>query len=257
MDIRIDGIKVHYEIKGAGKNVLLLHGWGASIQSFMPVVDALSEEKRVAVLDFPGFGESGKPPRHFGVSEYMELTAEFIRQTGIQKTDVICHSFGGRVTIMLAATYPELVDKIVFIDSAGLIRKRKPSYYLKVYHYKLMKKAARSKFGKRLYGILGIDVQNRLQNAGSADYKALDDDMKAIFVRVVNKDLKEYLKDIRSPSLLIWGENDTETPVRFGEIMEKEIPDAGLVVLKNAGHYAYLDRFPQFMKIIRHFLGGK
>ena len=75
--------------------------------------------------------------------------------------------------------------------------------------------------------------------------------MRGTFVNVVNQDLKEYLKDIRSSSLMIYGENDTDTPVYFGQTMEKLIPDGGLVVLKNAGHFSYLDQFGQFIKIVK------
>ena len=90
--------------------------------------------------------------------------------------------------------------------------------------------------------------------AGSADYQQLSGVMRQVFVRVVNQDLTPYLPKIQAPSLLIYGADDQDTPVRYGKIMEKKIPNAGLVVLENAGHFSYLDQFPRYISIVKVFL---
>jgi pimeloyl-ACP methyl ester carboxylesterase len=81
--------------------------------------------------------------------------------------------------------------------------------------------------------------------------------MRNTFIKIINEDLQPLLKSIIAPTLLIWGENDKETPVYMGKIMEKEIKDSGLVILKNAGHYSYLDQFQQFCIIVNNFLQTK
>ncbi len=83
------------------------------------------------------------------------------------------------------------------------------------------------------------------------------DVMRGTFSRVVNEDLTPYLSSIKSPSLLIYGSEDRDTPVALAKIMEQKIPDAGLVVLENAGHYSFLDQYAQYMKIVKVFLGVK
>ena len=256
MEINIDGIKINYEQHGLGEDVLVLHGWGASIQTMRPVIDALKDSCRVTAIDFPGFGSSGTPPESFGVAEYTRITRLFMEQLEIKKAHIICHSFGGRVTILLAAEHPGMVGKIVFTDAAGLRKPRTVKYYIRTYSYKLAKRLSRGRVVKKLLLLLHIDVEKRVSIAGSADYRALPNCMRRVFVRVVNQDLKKYLKHIKSPSLLIWGENDTDTPVSFARIMEKEIPDAGLVVLPGAGHYAFLDCFAHYITIVKTFLGG-
>lgn len=253
MFAEIDGLKIHYEIEGSGRDILLLHGWGARIESFAPVIGALKTRRRVIALDFPGFGQSEAPQKEMTVYDYAELTAKWMRETGLAKTDVICHSFGGRVTILLASEHPELIGKIAFVDAAGVKPRRGAKYYAKVYTYKLCKKIAQNQGAKKTAMFFGIDVDRRVKNAGSDDYKNLPDCMKKTFVNVVNEDLTPYLKNIKSPSLLIYGENDTDTPLYMAQTMEKEIPDAGLVVLKNAGHFSYLDQFGQFMAVIDSF----
>lgn len=256
MKIIIDNITINYEQEGEGKDVLLLHGWGASLQTMRPITDALKDKFKITAIDFPGFGKSSEPPDYFGVAEFTDITYKLIEKLGFDRPNIICHSFGGRVSILLAAGHPELIDKIVFTNSAGIRKKRTLAYYCKIYSYKIAKRVVKFKCIKSLLRLVGFDVEKHIKNAGSQDYKALSHAMKKIFIKVVNQDLKSYLKNIKSPSLLIWGENDKETPVCFGKIMEKEIPDAGLVVLNGAGHYSYLDDLPRYIKIVRTFFGG-
>ena len=256
MEVLIDDLKINYQITGKGKPVLLLHGFGAQIESFAPVILALQNYRKVIALDLPGFGKSDFPKKPWMVADYMEFTAAFLRVLGEKQVDILCHSFGGRITILFANKYPDRVDKIVFVDAAGIRPKRTLKYYCRTYSYKLAKKAAKVKWVTAFLKAMGIDVQKKINNAGSSDYKNLPDCMKRTFVNVVNQDLSRYLKNIKAPSLLIWGENDTDTPLWYGQKMEKEIPDAGLVVLKNAGHFSYLDAFPQFIAVVNSFFGG-
>ncbi len=256
MIINIDGIQIQYEQQGQGNDVLVLHGWGASIQTMRPVIDALKNRFRVTALDFPGFGGSSAPPESFGVQEYTDLTFKFMREVGLSKAHIICHSFGGRVTIILAAQHPEAVDKIVFTDAAGLRKRRTFKQSVKVYTFKAAKRLNRGRIVKSVLKLFGVDVEKHVKNAGSADYRALPDHMKKVFVRVVNQDLRSFLPLIKSPSLLIWGENDQDTPLEFGKTMEQEIPDAGLVVFEGAGHYSFLDCFGRYINIVTTFFGG-
>ena len=255
MNIVINDQSINYVVRGEGKPVLLLHGWGAEIDSFAPVTNELEKGRKVYVIDFPGFGKSEEPKYAFEVFDFTEIVKGFIETVIGEKTDIICHSFGGRVTILLAAKYPELVDKIVFTDAAGIRPKRGIKYYSKVYSYKFAKKLAKTKSAKKIFKAVGFDADKKIANSGSEDYRKLNGVMRETFVKVVNEDLTHYLRDIKSPSLLIYGENDTATPVRFGKIMEREIKDSGLVILEDAGHFSYLDQFPRYISIVKVFLG--
>ncbi len=254
MDIQIDGLKVNYRIEGMGRPLLMLHGWGACIDSFAPVIKELSKYRKVYAFDFPGFGLSEQPKYAVGVWEYTQWTAQFIKKMHIEGVDIICHSFGGRVAILLASEYPELVGKIVFTDAAGIRPKHGLKYYYKVYTYKICKKLLSCERLVNFFKKIGIDVKRRVQTAGSSDYQQLSGVMRQTFVKVVNQDLKPYLHKIQAPSLLIYGENDQDTPVRYGKIMEREIPDSGLVVLENAGHFSYLDQYMRYISIVKVFL---
>ncbi len=257
METTIDGLKLNYETAGDGTPVLLLHGWGGCAQSFLPVLDYLKKEFKVVAPDLPGFGASSEPPQPWSVSEYTSLVTKFIADTGIGPCHIIAHSFGGRIAILLAAQNPELVKKIILCDSAGILPKRGLRYYFRVYKYKIAKKAIKCRFAKSLLRIIGFNVEKAVRNAGSSDYRKLNDNMKKTFVRVVNQDLRPCLPRIGSSVLLVWGEKDTDTPVYMARIMEKEIPDAGLVLYADAGHFSYLDRIGDFNRVASYFLKGK
>lgn len=243
----INNLNVSYQVAGTGDVVLLLHGWGREAATFQPVFEWLAQSHKVYALDLPGFGKSQVPPTAWDSSDYAQFVTAFLEKFGIPKAHLIGHSFGGRISIILSAEHPEKVDKLILVDSAGIKPKRTAKYYLRV---------GIAKVGKllRRCGKFGVHLANAMSaRVGSKDYQDAGE-MRATLVKVVNQDLRSLLPRISASTLLIWGENDKDTPVSFGEIMEKEIPDAGLVVLKEAGHFSYLDKFPEFRRIVASFL---
>lgn len=253
MYVEIDGIKLNYKKQGEGKTVVLLHGWGGCADSFLPVFNHLSTSHEVYAIDFPGFGQSDPPRGPWDVTDYTEMLRRFFSLLNIEKAALIGHSFGGRVSILFSAKYPELVAKVVLADSAGIIPKRGWKYHYNVYKFKLAKKLF-LKFSAK--GTQEERLEAFYKEHGSSDYKQAGAAMRQTFVKVVNQDLRGYLPHIKASTLLIWGEEDKDTPLYFGQIMEKEIPDAGLVVFKGAGHFAYLDRINDFNIIVSKFLEG-
>lgn len=245
----IEGMRVRHVREGEGPPVIVLHGWGASIETVASIVSALAPVSEVHALDLPGFGQSDPPPKPWGVEDYSAFLARFMDEMRIEKAAFVGHSNGGRVIISLAADEPERVGRIVLVDSAGVRPKRTLTYYRKVGLAKVGKHAA------RLLGARGRRLQRALvSRSASTDYAAASPIMRPTFVRLVNADLKHLLPKISSPTLLVWGEKDTATPLADAKLMERLIPDAGLVVLEGAGHYSYLDEPGRFATIVRHFL---
>jgi pimeloyl-ACP methyl ester carboxylesterase len=248
----IDGLRVRHLREGAGPPVMVLHGWGASIETVASIVQALSRIAEVHALDLPGFGESQAPREPWGVEDYRRFLASFMDAVGVVRpAALVGHSNGGRVAIAMAASEAERVSRMILVDSAGIRPKRGFTYCRKVGMAKVGKHAARrlGAPGRRLRDAL-------VGRAASADYAAAAPEMRATFVRLVNSDLRDLLPQVRVPTLLIWGEQDTATPVADAQLMERLIPDAGLVVFEGAGHYSYLDQPARFARIARHFLGG-
>lgn len=249
MLINIDGLNINYIDEGDGSTVLLLHGWGGSIQTMKPIANILKDKCRVIIPDLPGFGESDIPKEPWNSFDYATCIKKFIDTLDLKSIILFGHSHGGRISIILASKY-NIVKKLILIDSAGIIPKRSMKYYIKVYSFKLLKK---------LY--MAISIGNKEQKLekfykkyGSTDYKEAQGVMRQTMVKVIHDNLESLLSNIKVPTLLIWGDEDKDTPLYMGKIMENKITDSGLIILKGAGHYSYIDCYDQFKAVINVFL---
>lgn len=250
--VEIDGRSVRYASAGTGEPIVLLHGWGGRIESWGVIPSVLSQRFRVVAIDLPGFGESPLGEQPWTAIDYADCVAAFLRQLDLAPATLVGHSHGGRVAIALAARQPELIRKLVLVDSAGIVPRRGPRYYLRVYSVK----AARKLLAFPLFTPIRDAAMKLVYRAvGSSDYNAaMDPVLRATLVRCVNQDLRHLLPEIKAPTLLVWGSADLDTPLEDGKLMEQRIPDAGLVVFEGAGHFSYLDHLDQFCRVLGHFV---
>jgi pimeloyl-ACP methyl ester carboxylesterase len=249
----LDGLSVHYEVQGQGPYVFLLHGWGANLSLFDDLASAMASHYTVVRVDFPGCGNSSEPDHPWGMDDYVRFVSAFIATFGSCEIILLGHSHGGRVAIRLATDegLPFTVVKMILVGSAGILPKRSFVYHLRVRSYKMGKAILTWGPVSKLFP----ESLGRFPKAqGSTDYATASPVMRASLVKVVNADLLPLLSKITAETLLIWGELDTETPVSNGETMEKHIPGSGLVVLKGAGHYVFLDQAYTFRRVIESFL---
>ena len=249
-NIVIDGLKISYQETGviSAHPVIILHGWGCNKSTVRFIASCLEDKLRVFNIDLPGHGESEEPANVWGTNEFAHLIEKFIERLGLDKPSLIGHSFGGRTSIKLASEFP--VNKLVLVDAAGIKPKRSLDYYSKVYSFKLLKKLAPLVLGKKRGNEL---IERQRGKRGSADYNAASPKMRAVMSKCVNEDLKIYMPAINCPTLLVWGENDTATPLSDAKQMEKLIPDAGLVAFPGCGHYSFLDNPSGFKAVVREF----
>ena len=144
---------------------------------------------------------------------------------------------------------------MVFTGAAGLRAEPTEKGKKRAQAYLKKKKMVKYLESIPLLSSIGQKMGKRLiQRYGSADYIALDEDMRRTFVKVINLDLRDRYPRIRQSTLLIWGDSDTETPLWMGNEMKKLIPDAGLVILEGGSHFAYLEQAARFNLIVDHFL---
>lgn len=252
----IGGLRIRHVQEGSGPAVVVLHGWGASIETVASIVSALAPVAEVHALDLPGFGQSDPPQQAWGVDDYRDFMTRFLDVNGIERAALIGHSNGGRVALAMAAAdggrSASRVARLLLVDSAGIRPKRTLAWYRKVGMAKVGKHAANH------LGPPGRALRDALVGrAASADYAAASPTMRPTLVRLVNSDLRELMPRVAVPTLLIWGSEDEATPLADAKLMESLIPDAGLVVFEGAGHYSYLDDPRRFATIARHFLGGQ
>lgn len=253
MKILVKDIEINYEQTGSGPDVLLLHGWGSSSDVYKGIMELMQSSFRLTAPDFPGCGKSGTLPNVWTIDDYAEFVLEFIEKTGLQNPILVGHSHGGRTVLKLAGDKKLNPPKIILLDAAGLIPKKSVKRKIRDAGFSVVKKSLTLPLINKFSGGLLEKARNRY---GSADYRnAATKELRSTLVNLVNTDLRDILPNIKCPTLLIWGENDTATPLSDAKIMEKLIPDAGLCVIKFAGHFAFLEQPRQVGAIIKSFLG--
>lgn len=249
----VNGLSINYEQKGSGDLIVLLHGWGSNIKLFANLIDLLSKKYTVVAMDMPGFGESDEPKTPWCVDDYVQFVIDFLADYDTKEVMLLGHSFGGRVIIKMHAreSLPFKVTKVILVDSAGIMPPKSNKKSWRTRYYKMGKAFLSTKLMQKLRPNA---LENFRKKMGSADYAAASPMMRQVMVKVVNEDLEPYLPNIKCPALLIWGVNDTATPLSDGEKMEKLIPDAGLVKLENAGHYSFLEQQFTFNRVMSSFM---
>ena len=229
------GVSISYSLTGKGKVNVFLHGWGQNGEAFNKIANQMPKFKWLKI-DFPPFGESGYV-EDWSVFTYANMVISLCEHLKIKKCNLICHSFGGRVGILISSLRPELVHKLVLISSAGMKPKRGIKYYASVYKFKLLK-------------FLGFMPQN----VGSKDYQALPDQMKKMFVGIINTFLEDYCSLIQAKTLIIFGKNDDITPVYMAKRLKKLIAGSQLEIIDHAGHFCYEERPLKIIEMISRFL---
>lgn len=251
MNININGLNINYEVSGQGKPVILLHGWLCSHETMKPIENILKDTFKVYNVDIVGFGKSDLPKQPLDTNDFGDFLDAFITKLNIENPILIGHSNGGRTIINYVGRNLGNVDRIILIDSGGIKPKRNLSYYIKIYTFKILKNFLKIFPDVEMFNNIRERVLGKF---GSTDYKNSPEVLRKTMSIIINQDQTEIMKKIKVPTLLIWGENDEDTPLEDGKKMEKSIPNSALVTIKNAGHFSYLDSYSECMKIIKEFL---
>ncbi|MBR4580948.1 MAG: alpha/beta hydrolase [Lachnospiraceae bacterium] len=253
MNIEVDGYNICYKFTGDGeKTAVILQGWGTDLAVYDSVANSINEKYRVLQFDLPGFGGSDEPREAWNVDRFADFFCKLTEALGIKKMTLIGHSYGGRMIIKLAAreNLPFEIERIVLIDSAGVMPRRSFKQKMKIRRYKVLKKIFNMKAVYFLFPELVDDWRSR---QGSADYRNASSMMRQCLVMAVNEDLTDLLPKIKQETLLIWGDKDTATPISDAHVMEEKIPNSGLCVLEGTGHFSFLEKPTQFRAIMRTY----
>ena len=252
MEIIIDGLKIQYTDTNTDKTpILLLHGWGSSFEVYNGIISALSDKARLIAVNFPGCGGSETMKTPWDIDDYCNFVLKFLKALNIENPILFGHSHGGRVIMKLVGDGKINPPKVVLLDTAGLIPK------------KSLKAKLRASSFKTIKTVLSLPViknhsEGLLNKArahyGSADYNAAPEVLRKTLVSLVNTDLRHLLPNFKCPTLLIWGENDTATPLSDAKIIESLIKDCGLCVIKGTGHYSFCEKPFEAHAILRSFI---
>ena len=253
MQVKVKDWDINYEVQGEGEPVVLLHGWLTDLETMRPITTNMIKTHKVYLVDVVGFGKSSLPKEPMSSQDFAEFLKEFLDKLKIKNPVLIGHSNGGRIIINAVGKNMVKAKKIVLIDSAGIKPKRSASYYIKLGVFKT---------GKLFLNLLPNTenvkkFKDKLRNnVGSSDYKASPIVLKDTLKIIVNEDVKSILPNIKVPTLLIWGKLDTATPISDAKIMEKLIPDAGLVEYPYGTHFSYLENLENCKLVLDSFLNS-
>lgn len=232
--------------KGGKKTVIFLHGWRSNALAWKKIAELMKwDDLEVITLDLPGFGESAIPKHAMDISDYADVVIEFINKLKLKDVILVGHSFGGRIAIKLGATHPELIEKVVLVDSAGLIL----NMGQRIFRQNIAT-ILKPFFSPKFMQGLRASIYKKM---GSEDYVATPY-LREVYKKTINEDLRPYLSKIILPTLIIWGDGDLETPLQYADIFEQEIVGSKKVVLTDAGHFSFIDKPKEFHDELVHFI---
>ena len=215
-----------------------MHGYLSSKEAFAAQTAYFSRFFRVTALDFLGFGQSAPLTDAFSVGDYAEWTGEVLSQLGVERPHVIAHSFGCRVAVKMAGELQYPFDKMLLTGPAGIILNRGLGYRFRVWAYRFVRAFAPT-YAETHFG--------------SAEYRTLSPVMKESYKKIVNEDLRECAKKVRSRVLLAQGEEDTVTPLLAAQTYLQNFPNARLTTL-GGGHFAFAENPVAFNLLAEEFL---
>ena len=241
---------MHYEKKGSGKTILLLHGWGDRSDTFKSLLPVLSGGYTVISLDLPGFGQSESPKEIWNLDNYAKFVASFLNKTSnTQLHAIIGHSNGGALAIRGIAKGDLNPSKLVLLAASGVRDTEKIRRFI----IKIVAKTGKiltfwlpeqykKKLQKKLYGTVGSDMLVAPQ-------------LQETFKKTVRQDIQKDAAKLSVPTLLIYGDQDTATPIKnVGSRLHELIKDSQLQIITGADHFVHQTSEPATAAYIQEFL---
>lgn len=250
MQIVVQDLLTHYEKRGKGPVLLLLHGWGDRLETFRSLSEDLSKNYQLLSLDLPGFGQTDPPKAAWNLSNYAKFVHDFLEKLEVNKVyGVIGHSNGGALAIHAVANGQLDPEKLILLAPSGV----RNTAGVRRSGLKIVAKAGkaatfwlpeqtRRKLQKKLYGTVGSDM-------------LVAPHLKETFKQTVRQDIQADAARLKVPALLIYGEHDTATPLEeVGMILHDQIRDSQLVVMHDADHFVHKRQPERVLQTIKEFL---
>jgi pimeloyl-ACP methyl ester carboxylesterase len=244
----VDGARIHYVDVGQGPAVVLIHGFAASLETWAGIIPQLSKNHRVLALDLKGFGWTDRPEGDYSPPTQARIVLGLMSQRGIDKASVVGHSWGASVALAMTLMAPERVTKLALYD-AWVYEDQLPT----TFHW-----ARASGLGETIFGLYYteraedkialafFDKSYVTQDLVDSVESALDrpGTTAAALAAVRGQryaEVEKRYRTIQQQTLLLWGREDTVTPLKYGERLSNELPHARLVVYPRCGHFPMIE----------------
>lgn len=257
---------IHYVERGTGdENLILIHGFCSSTYTWKDTIGPLSEKYRVYAIDLPGFGFSDKPADFsYDYENFAHAVRRFMDAKGIKRASFAGNSMGGGVTVKFAALYPQRVDRVILVDSAGYPHHGQGAAPLKLLGMPVL--------GRFLFSLNApAPMKIILQRTSFHDDSKVTDERAAAYFQpfLVNgasraaqnaiksiggASLRNDVTKITAPALIVWGENDELIPPESAKQFHKDLKGSKLVMIPSCGHLPEEEKPEEFVSAVLDFL---
>ncbi len=251
-EIVVDNLRINYIYKGNLQDnpVVFLPGWMAEPKLYFKF---LTNIKDLVILDWPGFFKSEEPLSVWGIKEYSDFLKKFLKKLNIKKCILIGHSFGGAVALYYASCYPQKLDKLILV-AASCIRHKGWKYNLKIKIFQAMAKLLKVALSFLMFFKIYNKIKRKLYCLIDNEDYLVDGRMKEIYLKIIRTDLQDKMSKIKVPTFLIWGDKDKSVPIKEAYTIQHLIKNSQIKIIKNAGHFPFLDNPKEWENILNSFL---
>ena len=259
--------KLFVEVRGQGRDVILIHGWGLHGGVWRYVADELSKYYRVHLIDLPGHGFSGFGQHAFSLDYVTKLITTTLQPRLNNQAICIGWSLGGTLACNLALCAPLMVERLITVASTPRFTMTNEwPYAISSEILDEFIHSSQQDLKATIFRFLSLQTQDS-QNAkeclrqlrhcafarGEPDPSALIGALKVLR----NTDLRDCLSDITQPSLLIGGEKDPLVPTEALIYSIEQIPNSKLNIINGAGHVPFISHCELFNQSVRSFIGNE
>lgn len=257
----LPGGQVRFVDRGSGDAIVLLHGFGAAIESWGPTLDVLAQDHRVVALDARGFGLSTRAAGDYTLEALADDVGDAMTELGIETASIVAHSWGSSIALVFALRHPERVERLVLVDS--LAYERQVPW--------IMKAARTPGVGELLMGTFySAHFDANLEEAfydpsiltyadvAAARYVAEAPGSKAAALAISRgielQPWQERYPEIKAPVLIVWGEQDRILHPWWANRLAGDLSQAQVETIDRCGHFPMLEAPERFTALVQAFL---
>lgn len=262
--MQLDGVNIHFDQRGLGRPMVLLHGFGTSSYIWRNIIPGLTYGTTVYTMDLMGFGYSEKPQDHnYSIETYVSQLGAFLNELNLENPILGGQGAGALIVALYAVRNPEKVRKLILLG-APLIDAT-PPFNERVLGYPVIGPLLTGDwFLKRIFRA-GVEDKTRMSDLALKPYLApyQDDPGARTTMRkfvsefnaesVVEKEIAPNLAKLQIPTLVMWGPHDAIVPLEVGRQLDREIPNSDISVILRSGHYVQEERTDQVRAAFKEF----
>lgn len=262
----VDQIRLHYQEKGAGPALVLIHGYGASTQDWSAVFEPLAERFRVLAVDLKGFGFSDKPAGDYTIPAQAALVMKWLEQLGVQRAALCGNSMGGAVALFCALNEPSRVERLILVDSVASNQAALESGLVPPLLLKPVIGPILGALALTTPELVQAGLQRSIYDKSLATPERLESYYRPLRTRHGQRaalavarqwdlsTLERNLHRVQLPTLIIWGANDELIPLSHGRWIHQQISGSQLVVFPQCGHVPQIEKPREFVQAVTQFM---